>query len=223
MLLAALFSISSRVMTVTEDPVFATACGARKGVTTISFDDGASCNCAKAGEESAAQAAKRVGRRSGTKRKGAFISTSSRPTDSIGVICRPVSWLTGHGLKTPSRIVAIQWLWFQARRSQLRGQLRNRDDVPHRIPSFTPTMGAPTWWWNLSEEQPGEQPDFWGHPLESRIYSPTSTIWTERGPCAPKSNFCSMSPEREGPVIQFTVRGMRPLPSRSRMRCQTSS
>ena len=47
---------------------------------------------------------------------------------------------------------------------------------------------------------------------------PTTMMCSARGPCAPSSSFCSMSPEREGPVIMFTVRGIWPLPNVSRTR-----
>ena len=41
---------------------------------------------------------------------------------------------------------------------------------------------------------------------------PTITICSRRGPCAPSSKVCSISPERDGPVIRLSVRGMTPLP-----------
>jgi len=40
----------------------------------------------------------------------------------------------------------------------------------------------------------------------------TTMMCNARGPWAPSSSFCSMSPEREGPVMKFTVRGISPLP-----------
>ena len=102
-----------------------------------------------------AKAAMANGRRSGKMREGAH--------RRYGVICRPVSWLAGLGLKTPSRI-EDPVAWFQARRSQLRVQLRIRSfTTPHRIPSFTPTMGAPTWWLDLKGANADEQPDFRAH------------------------------------------------------------
>ncbi len=43
-------------------------------------------------------------------------------------------------------------------------------------------------------------------------YPPTTITCNRRGPWAPSSRVCSMSPEREGPVMKFTVRGISPLP-----------
>ena len=49
---------------------------------------------------------------------------------------------------------------------------------------------------------------------------PTRKMVTDPGPCAPSSSFCSISAERDGPVIRLTLRGS----SRSwRIRAQTSS
>ena len=59
------------------------------------------------------------------------------------------------------------------------------------------------------------------HPLNrprERDYSvsPTTMTCRRRGPWAPRIRVCSMSAERDGPVIQLTVRGMAPAPKRSR-------
>ena len=44
------------------------------------------------------------------------------------------------------------------------------------------------------------------------LHSRTTTMCMRRGPCAPSSIACSMSPVRDGPVMVLTVRGMRSLP-----------
>ena len=40
----------------------------------------------------------------------------------------------------------------------------------------------------------------------------TMTMCSRRGPWAPRSRVCSISAERDGPVIMLTVRGISPLP-----------
>src|SRR5690606_11283766 len=47
-------------------------------------------------------------------------------------------------------------------------------------------------------------------------YPPTMMMCSARGPCAPRSSFCSISPERDVPVMKFSVRGIPPLPNRLR-------
>jgi hypothetical protein len=44
-----------------------------------------------------------------------------------------------------------------------------------------------------------------------------------RGPCAPRISVCSISAEREGPVIRLIARGNRSAPNRSRRRASTLS
>ena len=44
------------------------------------------------------------------------------------------------------------------------------------------------------------------------VHSRTTTMCMRRGPWAPSSIVCSMSPVRDGPVMVLTVRGMRSLP-----------
>src|SRR5262249_36188589 len=46
--------------------------------------------------------------------------------------------------------------------------------------------------------------------------SPTTIICNLRGPWAPRMRVCSISAERDGPVIMLTVRGMTPAPKRPR-------
>src|SRR5208337_158536 len=41
---------------------------------------------------------------------------------------------------------------------------------------------------------------------------PAMTMCRRRGPCAPRRRVCSMSAERDGPVMRFKVRGAPPLP-----------
>src|SRR5215468_6937007 len=53
--------------------------------------------------------------------------------------------------------------------------------------------------------------------------SPTTITCSRRGPCAPRISVCSMSAERDGPVIRLTVRGITPSPNLSRSRCQIVS
>ena len=45
-----------------------------------------------------------------------------------------------------------------------------------------------------------------------QIAASTMRICSVRGPCAPSSKVCSMSAERDGPVMKFTVRGIVPSP-----------
>ena len=52
---------------------------------------------------------------------------------------------------------------------------------------------------------------------------PTTTMCRLRGPWAPSRIFCSMSPERDGPVTMLTVRGIAPLPVRARSLSHTVS
>ena len=51
-----------------------------------------------------------------------------------------------------------------------------------------------------------------GGASPARTHSRTTTMCMRRGPWAPSSIVCSMSPVRDGPVMVFTVRGMRSLP-----------
>ena len=45
---------------------------------------------------------------------------------------------------------------------------------------------------------------------------------SRRGPCAPRISVCSMSAERDGPVIMLTTRGSMPVPNLSRSRAKRS-
>ena len=51
-----------------------------------------------------------------------------------------------------------------------------------------------------------------GEASPARLHSRTTTMCMRRGPWAPSSMACSMSPVRDGPVMVLTVRGMRSLP-----------
>ncbi len=42
--------------------------------------------------------------------------------------------------------------------------------------------------------------------------SATITMCSRRGPCAPNSKVCSMSADRDGPVMKLSVRGAAPAP-----------
>ena len=52
---------------------------------------------------------------------------------------------------------------------------------------------------------------------------PAITMCSLLGPCAPSSSVCSISAERDGPVMKLSVRGAPPLPYAARNRAKTVS
>src|SRR5262249_46730733 len=52
---------------------------------------------------------------------------------------------------------------------------------------------------------------------------PIRITCSRRGPCAPRMRVCSMSAERDGPVIRLSARGIVPSPNLSRSRPHTDS
>ena len=86
-----------------------------------------------------------------------------------------------------------------------------RPDVPHRMLPERQILRA------RRLPPAAHHPAAWS---SGGISSTTSTS-RRRGPCAPSSIFCAMSPVRDGPVMRLTERGG--WPSTSRRRCQLSS
>ncbi len=88
--------------------------------------------------------------------------------------------------------------------------------VPGRLAPLARAAALRSAWLHATAAgRPGPTPGYLLSPSLSFRRSSMRMIWSRRGPCAPSSMRCSISPVRDGPVMKLIARGIAAMGSQS--------